>query len=157
MALSALPRHTGNVKVVAQNRRARFDFEITDTLEAGIILSGQEVKSCRNGNVNLAGAYVSFLGDKPILKRAKISPYAFATVTDYDPERDRELLLKKPEATRLEAATEEKGMSIVPLEIRAGKFIKVLLGIGRGRKKIDKRQKIKEREIGRKIREGREY
>lgn len=143
--------------MVANNRRARFDFDIDETVEAGMILEGQEVKSCRAGHVNLAGAYVSFLGGKPILKRAKISPYAFASPVDYDPERDRPLLLSKQELKRLETAAEEKGMSIVPLEIRAGRFIKVLLGIGRGRKKIDKRQKIKEREMGRKVREGREY
>ncbi len=145
------------MKLVAQNRRARFDFDITETLEAGVMLTGQEAKSCRMGQVNLAGAYVSFLNGKPLLKHVKIAPYPFATVSDYEPERDRPLLLKKHELEKLAAITSEKGMSILPLEVRAGRFIKVLIGIGRGRKKIDKRQKIKEREIGRKIREGGEY
>ena len=72
------------------------------------------------------------------------------------PAHDRPLLLKKAEGAKLEAQAAEKGMAVVPLEVRAGKFIKVLLGIGRGRKRVDKRQRIKEREIGRKIREGRE-
>ena len=145
------------MKVVADNRRARFDFEIVDTVEAGIMLTGQEVKSCRAGNVNLAGSYISFLGGKPILKKASIAPYKFALpLPDYDPSRDRPLLLKKNEARKIEAATAEKGMAVVPLEVRAGPFIKVLLGVGRGRKRFDKRQRIKEREIGRKIREGRE-
>ena len=156
MAFSPPLPHTLPVKVTAQNRRARFDFEITDTVEAGLILTGQEAKSCRGGHVNLAGAYVSFLGGKPVIKHMKISPYAFATVADYDPERDRPLLLSKREAEKLEAVSAQKGMSIVPLEVRAGKFIKILLGIGRGRKRLDKRQAIKDREIGRKIREGKE-
>lgn len=145
------------MKVVAQNRRARFDYEITETLEAGIVLSGQEVKSCRGGHVHLAGAYISFLKGKPILKKVKITPYTHAgPLPSYDPERDRELLLRKREGEKLETITAEKGVTIVPLEVRAGKFIKVLLGVARGRKTIDKRQRIKEREIGRSLREGRE-
>lgn len=149
--------HTLIVKIVAANRRAKFDFEILDTVEAGILLTGQEAKSCRGGHVSLAGAYVSFLGGRPLLKHIKIAPYTYALpLPTYDPERDRELLLKKSEAERLEAMTAEKGVTVVPLEVRAGKFIKVLLGIARGRKRIDKRQRIREREMGRKIREGRE-
>lgn len=145
------------MKVIAQNRRARFDYEILETTEAGMILTGQEVKSARQGNVNLSGSYVSFLGGKPILKHAKISPYKFASnIADYDPERDRELLLKDSEKKKLQSMTDEKGVTVVPLEVRAGKFIKVLLGVGRGRKRIDKRQRIKEREVGRRLREGRE-
>lgn len=144
------------MKTVAQNRRARFDFEILDTVEAGILLTGAEAKSCRAGHVNLAGAYVSFLGGKPVLRKVKISPYAYALQPGYDPERDRPLLLKKSEAAKLAARSDEKGLAMVPLEVRAGKFIKVLLGVGRGRKKIDKRARIKEREVSRKLREGRE-
>ena len=145
------------MKVVAQNRRARFDYEIIDTVEAGIILTGPEVKSCRLGQVSLLGSYVSFHGGKPVLKQAKISPYAYSgPMPEYDPGHDRELLLRKNQAAKLEAMQSEKGISIVPLEVHAGKFIKVLIGIGRGRKRLDKRQRIKEREIGRKMREGRE-
>ena len=145
------------MKVVAGNRKARFDYEILDTVEAGIILTGQEAKSCRMGHVNLAGSYVSFLGGKPVLKNAKISPYKQASgLEGYDPGHDRQLLLGKAEARKLEAVVAEKGMALIPLEVRAGKFIKVLIGTGRGRKRADKRQHIKEREVGRKLREGRE-
>ncbi|MBI3332064.1 SsrA-binding protein SmpB [Candidatus Peregrinibacteria bacterium] len=145
------------MKVVADHRRARFDYEIRETVEAGLILSGQEVKACRAGQVNLAGAYVTFLQGNPILKKMKISPYKFASgLDDYDPERDRPLLLKQHERKKLQNAVEEKGVTVIPLEVRAGKYIKVLLGLGRGRKKFDKRQKIKERETGRRLREGRE-
>lgn len=146
------------MKTVAGNRRARFDYEITDTVEAGIVLSGQEVKSCRKGQVSLAGSYVSFASGKPVIKAMKISPYAYASgLEGYDPGHDRELLLKKNEIEKVRSASSEKGMTVVPLEVRAGRFIKVLIGIGRGRKRLDKRQRIKEREIGRRVREKGDY
>lgn len=145
------------MKTVAQNRRATFDYQILETVEAGIMLTGPEVKSCRMGQVSLLGSYVSFFGGKPILKQAKISPYTYSgPMPDYDPGHDRELLLRKNQAAKLEALQSEKGISIIPLEVRAGKFIKVLIGVGKGRKRLDKRQKIKDREMGRKMREGRE-
>ena len=145
------------MKVVAQNKRAKFDYEILETTEAGIILTGPEVKSCRQGHVNLAGAYVSFLQDRAYVKHMKISPYTFAAKqSEYEPERDRELLLKNSERSKLQAMTAEKGIAVVPLEVRAGKYVKVLLGIGRGRKRIDKRQRIKEREVERKLKKGQE-
>ncbi len=145
------------MKTVAQNRRARFDYAITDTVEAGIVLTGPEVKSARLGNVNLAGSYLSFLGGKPVLKNASIAPYSYAAHDpDYQPGRDRVLLLRKAESDRLQAAVAEKGVTVIPLEVKAGKYVKVVLGIGRGRKTIDKRQRIRERETGRRLREGRE-
>ncbi len=143
------------MKVVAQNRRAKFDYEVTETIEAGLVLTGQEVKSCRLGQVNLAGAYVSFAGAAPLLKQAKISPYKFAgNIPDYEPGRERQLLLSRRDIDRLRSAFDEKGVAIIPLEIRAGKFIKVLLGLGRGRKRLDKRQRIKSREMDRQMRRG---
>ena len=146
-----------SMKMVAQNRRARYDYAIVDTAEAGIILTGPEVKSCRKGHINLAGAYVSFLNGKPMLKGAGISKYAYAGPdVPHDEHRDRQLLLKSSELHKLQRATEEKGMTIIPLEVQAGKYIKILIGLGRGKKKMDKRQAIKERETGRRLREGRE-
>jgi SsrA-binding protein len=153
------------MKIVAKNRRVRHDYDITDTIEAGVILTGQEVKSCRMGHINLAGSYVSFLPSplgrgikgegKPLLKNATISPYIHAShLENYNPGRDRILLLKKSEEDKLRRIADEKGISILPLEVRAGKFIKVLLGIGRGRKKYDKRQKIKEKDLQRKLKRG---
>ncbi len=144
-------------KIVAQNRRARFDYEITSTVEAGIVLTGQEVKSCRLGQVNLAGAYVSFLGGKPVLKQAKISQYKSAgNLKDYDPGHDRLLLLSKKECERINAMQAEKGVTVVPLEVSADRFIKVLLGIAKGRKRIDKRERIKSREMDRRMKQGRD-
>ncbi len=145
------------MKVVAQNKKARFDFEITETLEAGIVLTGQEVKSCRAGHIHLSGAFVSFRSGVPVLKSASIAPYRFAALHEaYDEKRDRELLIKKSELARLTAIEQEKGMAIIPLEVRAGRFIKLLIGIGRGRKKLDKRQRIREREVEKRVRRGEE-
>ena len=145
------------VKVVAQNRRAKFDLDIQETVEAGILLTGQEVKSCRLGQISLAGSYISFYSGVPTLKQAKIAPYKYASdLESYEPGRDRPLLLRKEQMRKLEAMAAEKGIAIVPLEVRAGRFIKLLLGVGKGRKRLDKRQRIREREVGRRLREGRE-
>jgi SsrA-binding protein len=145
------------MKIVAKNKRVRFDYEILEEIEAGMILTGQEVKSVRAGNADLKGAYVTFATGKPILRHATIQPYKYASgLQGYDPGRERELLLKKEELKRLMGAVEEHGISLLPLEFRAARTIKVLLGLGRGRKKHDKRERIKEREIDRRVREGRE-
>jgi SsrA-binding protein len=146
------------MKVIARNRRARYDYDITDTVEAGIMLTGQEVKSCRSGNVSLAGAYVSFLHDKPVLKSAKIAAYKFASgLESYDPGRDRPLLLSKSDVRKLHSVLDEKGVALIPLEMRAGKYIKVLLGLGKGKSRVDKRQKIREKDVKKKLRKGEDY
>lgn len=145
------------MKTVASNRRARYDYDIIDTIEAGILLHGQEVKSCRAGNVNLAGAYVSFLAQKPTLKGCHIAPYRHASnLDDYTPERERTLLLHKKEIAKLHAALAEKGVSLIPIEMKAGRHIKVILGLGKGKKRHEKKQKKKETDIKRRLREGRE-
>ena len=146
------------MKVVAQNRRAKYDYEIIDKVEVGIVLTGQEVKSCRQGNMNLAGSYVSLLGGKPMLKNASIAAYQYASgLENYNPDRDRQLLMKKAELKKIESQLAEKGVSLIPMEVRAGRFIKVLLGLGKGKKKLDKRQSIKEREMSRKMKKGEDY
>jgi SsrA-binding protein len=153
-----LPNVDTAMKIIAKNRRAHYDYDIVDTIEAGIMLTGQEVKSCRAGNINLSGAYVSLLGGRPTLKNATIAPYKFASgLENYQPGRDRELLMRKREAQKLESELAEKGVSLVPLEVKAGKHIKVLLGLGRGRKRIDKRQRIKEKDMQRKMKKGEEF
>ena len=145
------------MKIVARNKRARFDYEILEEVEAGIILTGQEVKSVRGGNADLKGAYVSFASGKPVLKKSTIQPYKYASnLSGYDPGQDRMLLMKKSEMDRMTGKTEEKGISVMPLEFRAGRTIKILLGVGRGRKKYDKRQRIKERDVGRRLKRGEE-
>ena len=145
------------MKAVANNRRARFDYEITDTVLAGIVLTGQEAMSARSGHIDMSGSYVSFQHGKALIKHLKISPYKFASDPDgYDPGHDRFLLLSKAESIRLQEFAEQKGITIIPLEVQAGKFIKVLLGIGRGRKTIDKRRVIKERDVEKRLRQGKE-
>lgn len=135
------------MKTIAKNRRATFDFEIIETFEAGIQLTGQEVKACRMNLADLSGAYVSFAHAAPVLKKMTIRPYPFASdALLQDSSRDRVLLLHAKEIERLQRSTDEKGMSVIPLEVKAGKYIKVVLGLGRGRKQFDKREKIKERE-----------
>ncbi|MFH0851833.1 MAG: SsrA-binding protein SmpB [Candidatus Peregrinibacteria bacterium] len=145
------------MKVIAENRRARFDFEILETLEAGIMLTGPEVKSCRAGHVNLAGAYVSFRQGGAVLKNASIAPYSFAARMPHEERRDRKMLLKASELKKLTTRAEEKGLTVVPLAMHVGRFIKVLLGVGRGRKKTDKRQHIRDREVARKLKQTGEY
>lgn len=145
------------MKVVAENRRARFDFDILETVEAGMQLTGPEAKSCRAGHVNLAGAYVSFREGRALLKNASISAYAFAASLPHEEKRERLLLLKAAELRKLAARSEEKGLAVVPLAIHAGRYVKILLGIGRGRKKTDKRQRIREREVARKLKQTGDY
>lgn len=145
------------MKVVAQNRRAKFDYEILETVEAGMMLTGQETKSCRLGHCDLKGAYVSFQSSAPLMKQMTIRPYpAAGPQPDYQPSRTRQLLLSKSQIEHLETASTEKGLTVVPLEVRAGRFIKVLLGVARGRKQFDKRQKIKERDMKKRLKQGRE-
>ena len=146
------------IKTVAQNRRARFDYEIVETIEAGMMLTGSEVKSCREGHVSLAGAYVLVHKGKVKLRNVVIARYRYTAGSQTnEPERERELLLKSVEIDRLSSAVAQKGMTLVPLEVRAGKYIKIVIGLGRGKKKFDKRATIKKRDVERKLREGREY
>jgi SsrA-binding protein len=142
------------MKLLAINRRARFDYDILDTFEAGLMLTGPEVKSCRNGGASLAGSYVSFFGGKATVKHMKIAPYKYAASASHEVERDRVLLLKKAEAAKMASVAAEKGITIIPLEVRGARFIKMLIGIARGRKTIDKRQVIRKREVERQLRRG---
>lgn len=143
----------------AVNRSARFDYEILETIEGGLVLSGPEVKSIRTGHVNLAGGYITFHANTAYLTNAHIAKYRHAgNIVDYNPERSRPLLLKKRQVAYLRGKTQEKGLTIVPLSLYTkGRYIKIEIGVARGKKKYDKRQVIKERElkreIGRKVRE----
>ncbi len=137
---------------LATNNRARYDYDIKDTLEAGLVLEGREVKSVRGGNVSLNGSYVTVNQEGAYLINCHIGPYKYAPNTDYDPTHTRKILLKKSEIQGL--LGKEKGLVIVPLEIYPGRrgLLKLKLGIGRARKKIDKREYIKKRDTTREIR-----
>lgn len=141
------------MSVLAKNKQAYFDYSIEQELEAGIVLSGQEVKSVKSGNISLKGAHVLVRGTEAFLVNTHISPYKYAgDVVGYDPTRSRKLLLKKKEISSLIGKAKEQGMAVVPLEMYTKKgLIKVKLGIGRGKKKYDKRAVIRKREDERKI------
>ncbi len=141
--------------LITKNKRAFYDYEILEKFEAGIVLTGQEVKSTKNGYINLTGSYVIIRGNGAYLVGAHIAAYKFAgRLKDYDSQHTRKLLLRKKELSYLAGKGQEKGLTILPLLVYTnprGK-IKVEIGIGRGKKKFEKREAIKEREVSRKIR-----
>jgi SsrA-binding protein len=136
-----------------QNRKAHFDFEILETLEAGLVLEGFEVKSVRAGKGKLDGAFVKVRGKEAFLIGASISPFQVAnTPKKYDPERARKLLLSKKELAHLERQTETAGLTAIPLKLyNVGRNIKLEVAIARGKKKFDKRETLKERDTKRDI------
>lgn len=151
------------IKIVAQNRKARHDYFIESTIEAGIALIGTEVKSLRAGRASLADSYAEIQGSEVILHNAHIDQYEPASRFNHDPLRPRRLLLHKAEIRKLASRVAERGYTLVPLSIyfRNGKA-KVELALARGRKAYDKREAIKEkdmrRESERALRErGRQY
>lgn len=137
------------------NPRAHFDYQILETLEAGIVLSGQEVKAVKSNKVSLRGAYVKIINGEPVLLGAIISPYQAGNVPiDYDSQRTRHLLLKKKEVQHLFDKTVEMGATLVPLKLYSkNNLVKLEIGLARGKKKHDKRETIKKREVEKKIRQ----
>jgi SsrA-binding protein len=136
------------IKLVSDNRQARFQYEILDTLEAGIQLQGTEVKSIRAGKVNLRDGYVLIRNDEAWLLNVHISPYnASGAYFNHEPKRDRKLLLHRKEIRRLIGQLEEKGLTLIPLKMyMKGSLVKLSLGLGRGKKLHDKRETIKKRQ-----------
>lgn len=146
-------------KLLAENRKARYDYEILDSYEAGLALRGCEVKSIKTGHISLKGSYVVIKDNEAYLINAFVPPYQPAnTPDDYNPERSRKLLLKKSEIQSLIGKSKQKGLTLIPLKIytKQGK-IKLGFAVGKGKRKTDKREAIKkrevEREMQRKIRE----
>lgn len=139
-------------KIICKNRKARFNFEIEDTIEAGIALQGSEVKSLRNGKANLSDSYGKFRDGEVFLVDAHISPYEQANRQNHDPVRDRKLLLHKREIRKLMGKVTERGYSLIPLQLyfKQGK-VKVLLGLGKGKKTFDKREAIKKKDQRREL------
>ena len=140
--------------VLAENKKAYYNYEILEKFEAGISLIGQEVKSLKTRGVNLAGSYAVLKDGEIFWVGAKIPAYQIKNAPpDYNPERSRKLLLKKSEIKRLIGKTREKGLTLVPLKVytKKGK-IKLEFGLVKGKKKADKREKIKKRQVEREIR-----
>jgi SsrA-binding protein len=135
---------------ITVNRRAFHEYHFDERLEAGLALVGSEVKSLRDGRVNLKDAYARFFGDELFLVGVHISPYGPASQFGHDPERQRKLLLHRRELDRLAAQSAEKGLTLVPLRLYfKGPRAKVEIAVARGKDRFDKRQAIKERETRR--------
>lgn len=142
----------GQDKPLAQNRKARHDYEIVDTYEAGLVLKGTEIKSVRKGKMNLQDGYISIHQGEAWLKNAHISPYDHGNIFNHDPLRDRKLLLHKTEINKLAQEVKVSGMTIVPLKVYLVRGrAKLLLGLARGKNKYDKRHALKEKQAKRDI------
>ena len=134
------------------NRRAFFDYEILEKLEAGINLYGAEVKAVRLGHADLSGSFVRIIGSEAYLVNAKIFPYKYAAPEGYDQKRTRKLLLHKKEIMALKGRIEGSNLTLVPLSLYTTKgFIKLQVGLGKGKKEYEKREKIKKRDIQRAV------
>jgi len=141
------------MKIFAENKKAYFNYEILERFEAGISLIGQEVKSIKTRGVNLAGSYVVLKDEEVFWVGVKIFPYQPKNAPlDYNPERSRKLLLKKSEIKYLIGKSKQKGLTLIPLKLYTkNSKIKLEFGISKGKKKVDKRESIKKREVEREI------
>lgn len=138
---------------LATNKKARHDYEILTTYEAGLMLTGPEAKSLRNGGGKLTGAYVTFHKGDPMITGMHVRKYKYATVPDYDPTRSRKLLLHTKEIAKLYGKSQEKGLTIVPLSVYTkGRYIKVEIAVCRGKKLHDKREALKKRDSDKQVR-----
>lgn len=135
----------------ASNPKAGFDYEILETIEAGVVLRGFEVKAIKSGMASIHGAYVKIINEEPYLIGATIPPYQIAnTPNDYDPQASRKLLLSKKQIATLIGTSKSHGLTLIPLKFYNKKnLVKLLIGIAKGKKKYDKRETIKKRDIAR--------
>lgn len=148
------PRTEGT-RLIAQNKKARHEYEILETLEAGMVLMGSEVKSLREGKVSFKDSYVRFSGDGAVLVGLYISAYVHAVHTGHGPERERRLLLHKHQINAWAAKTAQKGLTVVPLRMYwKGGRAKVELALARGKKVYDQREDLKRRTIERELARG---
>ena len=141
-----------NIKIISQNKKARFNYFLSDFLEAGIVLSGTEIKSIRLHNVNLDDAYVLIRNNQAYIINMNIPVYEKGTIFNHEPKRDRKLLLHKYEIRKLDAKVERKGFTLIPTKVylKNGKA-KIEIALGQGKKLFDKRETIKQRENQREI------
>ena len=139
-------------RVVCQNRKASHEYFLDETFEAGLVLLGPEVKSLRDGRANLVDAYVKIQKGEAWLYNMHISPYPFARHVELEPTRSRKLLLNKRELKRLLGKTQEKGYALIPLKVYfSGNWAKVEIALARGKRKVDKRRSLKEKEMKREM------
>ncbi len=137
------------MRIIAKNKRARFDYVIKEVYSAGIVLSGHEVKSVKAGHISLKGSFVSVKNSEAYLTNAHITLYSnAANIKGYDPVRSRKLLLHRKELDQIFSSSKTQGLSVVPLAIGVERgLVKVELGVGRGKKRHDKRETIKKRDM----------
>jgi SsrA-binding protein len=149
-----MPRESNGTKLIAQNRRARFDYLIEETIEAGLMLVGTEVKSCRNGKVSLTDAYAIVRDGEAWLLQCHISPYSHGNRANHDPLRPRKLLLHKGEVERLGAKVAQEGRTLVPVRLyfKHG-LAKAEIAVARGKRSHDKRQATAQRDAERHMRQ----
>ena len=142
----------GDRKIIAENRKARFDYFIEDTYECGIVLQGTEVKSVKNGNISFPDAFAEIKNGEVWVKNFHISEYSFSSIFNHDPDRAKKLLLHREEIKRITRRVEEKGCTLIPLDfyLKNGR-VKVTLGVCKGKKQYDKRAAIKDRDVQRDI------
>ncbi len=144
----------GNIKIITKNKKAYYDYEVLETFEAGIVLTGTEVKSIREGRINLKDSYAKIKKGEVFLIECHISPYPHGGRFNHEPTRERKLLLKKREIKRLLGKVKEKGLTLVPLKVYLKNgLVKVELGLCKGKSAHDKRATLKERAIKREINE----
>lgn len=140
------------MKVISQNRKAYHDYHIEETVESGIALLGTEVKSLREGRANLKDSYVILKSGEAFLLNCHISPYSHGNIMNHEPIRTRKLLMHRKEIDRLRGKVEGKGYTLIPLKLYfKDSFVKVEIGLARGKKLFEKRDTIKEREAKREI------
>lgn len=142
----------GEGKLIAQNKKARHDYTIVETIEAGIVLQGTEIKSIRNSRINLKDGFVRIRNGEAFLVNVHISPYEQGNIFNHDPLRTRKLLLHKKQIDKLYGEMKQQGMSIVPLKVylKDG-YAKVLIGLAKGKKQYDKRESLKRKDQERQI------
>ena len=147
-----------NTKLIAKNPVAYHNYNIEDTYECGIVLTGTEIKSIRDGKVNLKDSYAGFKNGECYAYSIHISPYEHGNIFNKDPLRDRKLLLNKREINKLFGKVKQDGYSLVPISLYfKGSFVKLELGLGKGKKLYDKRQTIKERDLKMEARKAEKY
>lgn len=141
-------------KLIAQNRKARHDYSIEQTFEAGLVLVGTEVKSCRDGKANLSDAYAVVKDNEPWLMQCHISPYSHGNKLNHDPMRPRKLLLHRSEIERMHAASAQQGRTLIPLRLyfKHG-IVKIEIAVARGKKTYDRRSDIAKRDAERRMRQ----
>lgn len=140
-------------KINIKNKRASYEYEFIDKYVAGLVLKGTEIKSIREGKVNLQDGYCMFYGQEMFVKNIHISQYSQGTYLNHEPTRERKLLLNKNELKKLKSKSEEKGLSIVPVRLFTTErgFAKLEIALARGKKIHDKRQSIKEKDLKREL------